>query len=53
MAWDSMVTEVRFEQSEKAELPIVVTDSGMVILIRFVQSENAFSPMLVIPSPKI
>ena len=37
MAWDSMVTEVRLGQSEKAVLPIVVTDAGMVILVRLVQ----------------
>ena len=40
-----MVTEVKPVQPEKAELPILVTDSGIVILVKPVQPEKAELPI--------
>ena len=42
-----MVTEVRPEQYENAELPMLVTLLGMVTEVRPEQLENAQFPMLV------
>ena len=38
---------------ENAELPILVTPSGMATLVRLVQPENAALPILVTPSGKM
>ena len=38
---------VRLEQSEKAQLPISVTDSGMEMLVRLEQPEKAHAPISV------
>ena len=38
---------VRPEQPENAELPMLVTEFGIVTLVRLEQEENAYSPMLV------
>ena len=40
-------------QPENAELPMLVTDEGMVMLVKPLQSLNAFSPMLCTSSPSI
>jgi hypothetical protein len=42
-----MVTEVRPEQPENADSPILVTVLGMVTEVRPEQPENADSPILV------
>ena len=42
-----MVIEVREEHMEKAHLPILVTESGIVIDVRAEQLEKAPSPILV------
>ena len=41
------VTEVRPEQPEKAELPMEVTDLGIVIEAKLLQPENALLPIVV------
>ena len=48
-AGDSM-SSVRAEQSLKARLPIVVTESGMVMAVREEHSAKARSPIVVTPS---
>ena len=40
---------VRLVQSEKAQLPILVTPLGISILVRLVQYWKALSPILVTP----
>ena len=45
-----MVIEVREEQPSKAELPILVTESGIEIDVRAEQLEKAESPILVTES---
>ena len=40
-----MVTLARAEQAANAELPIVVSESGMVTLVKLSQSKNAYSPI--------
>ena len=44
------VISFKAEHSLKADLPILVTPSGIVIEVKPVQAEKADSPMLVTPS---
>lgn len=45
--------DFKIVQPSNAQLPILVTLSGMVTLIKEVQSENALLPMLVTAMPSI
>jgi len=45
-----IVTSSKFEQEEKAKVPMLVKLPGNVILVRLKHEENARLPMLVTPS---
>ena len=44
-----MLREIRPEQPSKVDIPILVTELGIVTIVNFVHDKNAVLLMLVIP----